>query len=331
MKKNILKFSLLALCLVAAVGSWVSVDRAITVAGASVWLVPMLWLSFFYLAFSLTFILVQERQLVMAWILVGIFISLFFAPNLWHGLMLLLATLLIQVGYLQIRKDLGQNLKIHLPKTLRMGKPAVILGLALAIASQYYFQAGAVGLLKIPSFDAGMVLDNKWGKEIIYWINPDLRKIENDNLTVDQLTMQNFNVEISGQALPADVNQNVQPVSPVALQKAQELQQQRVLEAGRDQFGRMVDRKLTGSEKVADLLRENINGKLQNIVSPDYAADGFPAVPIGMAFVLFLTVLSIGAFLGRIIVLLAGFIFWILVSAGAVKIGKVPAEMEVIE
>ena len=89
MQKKILNFSLFFLSLVATFFAWFSVSQAITVAGSSVWLVPVLWFSFLYIIFSLEFILVKENFLINLSLVLGLFSSLIFASNLWHFLVLL--------------------------------------------------------------------------------------------------------------------------------------------------------------------------------------------------------------------------------------------------
>jgi hypothetical protein len=115
------------------------------------------------------------------------------------------------------------------------------------------------------------------------------------------------------------------------LQKIEELRKQKILEVGRESFGKMANRKLTGSEKVVDVVTEIMNQKIQSLVSPNYSDERFPLVPLGMAAILFLTVLSLGAFLARILVHLVSFVFWIFISGRIIQIKKVPVEMEVIE
>ena len=333
MQKKILNFSLFFLSLVAAFFSWFSVSSAITVTDASVWLVPTLWLSLLYIIFSLEFVIVPEKSLINLSLVGGIFLSLIFVHNFGHLIVLFLATGLLFVAYHQIKNDLGMNVKLHLPKTLRMGKAAFMLSMALVISSQYYFQAKEAGLLKLPVFDANVILDNDFARGILYKLNPDLQKLEDKNLTVDELILQNFQESQAGmmEAQLLNLSDGNQVISTDSLQKMESLQKQKILESGREQLGKMVGRKLTGSEKVADVLTENINQKMQSLVSPDYASGKFPAVPIGMAIVLFLTVLSLGAFLVRILVHLAVFVFWILTLTRVVRIKKVPVEMEVIE
>lgn len=333
MQKNILKFSLFFLSLIVAFFAWFFVSRAITVADSSVWLVPALWFSFLYIIYSLEFILVKEKILINLSIIGGVFLSLIFAPNFWHFLILLFSAMPLSVSCLQIKKDLGLNVKIHLPKTLRMGKTFFMLALALVISSQYYFQAKSAGLLKLPIFDAGAILDNKWAREILYKLNPDLQKLEDENLTVDQMILDNFqeNKMDSGEADLLKLAQDSQIIPLANLQKIEELQKQKVLEAGREQLGKMANQQLTGSERVSAVLTEIMNHKIQSLVSPDYSQEGFPAVPVGMAAILFLTVLSLGAFLLRILVHVISFIFWIFLYGQIVTIKKVPVEMEVIE
>jgi hypothetical protein len=333
MQKKIFNFSLFFLSLVAAFFSWFSVSSAITIPDSSVWLVPMLWLSLFYLVYSLEFIVVKEKMLINLSLAVGIFSSLIFAPNMWHFVVLLLAFGLAQLAYRQTSSDLGMNVKLNLPKTLRMGKTAFMLAVALIISSQYYFEATSVGLLKLPTLDASVILENKFAQEVLYKINPDLQKLEDKNLTVDQMILDNYKESQadSGESDLIDLAQSSQVISPANMQKIEQLRDQKVLEAGREQLGKMANRKLTGSEKVSVVMTEIMNQKIQSVVSPDYAEGGFPAVPVGMAFVLFLTVLSLGAFLVRIIVHLASLIFWIFTFSKLVSIKKVSVEMEVIE
>jgi hypothetical protein len=333
MQKNILKFSLFFLSISVAFFAWFSVSRAITVSGSSVWLVPMLWLSLFYLVYSLEFILVKEKILINLSIGLGIFLSLIFAPNLWHLIVLLLAVGLLFISYRQIRIDLGMNVKLHLPKTLRMGKMAFILAVALVISSQYYFEATSVGLLKLPTFDASVILENKFAQNVLYKINPDLQKLEDKDLTVDQMILNNYRESQAGggESDLIDLAQNSQVISSVNMQKIEQLRDQKVLEAGREQLGKMANQKLTGSEKVSVVLTEIMNQKIQSLVSPDYSDEKLPVVPLGMAFILFLTVLSLGAFLVRVLVHLISFIFWIFIFGKVITIKKVPVEMEVIE
>ncbi len=333
MKKNILKFSFFFLSLVAAFFSWFSVSRAITVPNSSVWLLPMLWFSFLYIIYSLEFVLVSEKLLIMLSIGIGIFSSFVFVHNFWHFFILLLAFGLLLISYHQIKTDLGQNVKLHLPKTLRMGKVSFIFALALVISSQYYFQAKAVGILKLPTFDASTILENSWARQILYKLNPDLQKLNDKNLTVDQLILQNYqdSQANSDETDLLNLAQGNQVISPINLQRIEDLRKQKILEAGREQLETMANRKLTGSEKVSDVLTEIMNQKIQSLVSPDYANDKFPAVPLGMAFILFLTVLSLGAFILRITVYIVSFIFWIFKSTRVVAIRKVTVEMEAIE
>ena len=333
MQKNILKFSLFFLSLITSFFAWLSVSEAIMVADSSVWLVPMVWFSLLYIIYSLEFVLVEDKILVNLSIALGFFLNLIFVHNFWHFIVLLIATWLLFIAYRQIKKDLGLNVKLCLPKTLRMGKSSFILALALVVSSQYYFQAASVGLLKLPTFDAGVILENKWAKEILYKLNPELQKLEDKNLTVDQMILDNYRESQanSGEADLIDLAQGSQVISPANMQKIEQLRDQKVLEAGREQLGKMANRKLTGSEKVSAVMTEIMNQKVQSLVVTDYADERFPAVPIGMAFILFLTVLSLGAFILRILVHLISFIFWIFISTKVVTIKKVPVEMEVIE
>lgn len=259
MQKNILKFSLLFLSLLVSFFAWLSVSNAITVFNYSIWLVPMTWFSLVYILFSLEFILIPEKLLCGLSIMLGFFLSLFFVPNFWHMGFLFIASIILFVAYRQIKNDLSSRVKLCVPKNLQAGKTFFVLALALAISSQYYFQAKAIGLLKLPAFDAGVILNNNWTKEFLYKLSPDLQKMGDENLTIF------------------------------------------------------------------------MNQKIQSLISPNYANEKFPIIPISMAVVLFLTVLSLGAFGVRFLVHFVNFVFWILILTKVVSVKKIPVEMEVIE
>jgi hypothetical protein len=333
MKKNILKFSLFFLSLAVAFFAWFCLSNAITVPNSSVWFLPMIWFSLFYIIYSLEFVLVSEKLLISFSIILGIFSSLIFVHTFWHFLVLLLATSFFFLSFRQIKHDLSQNVKLCLPKTLRMGKISFIFALALVISSQYYFQTKAIGLLKLPVFDADVILENSWIRNILHKLNPDLQKLENKNLTVDEFILENYqeNMDSPDASNLSSQISNGQIISPANLEKMRALQKQQILEAGRKQFGKMADQTLTGSEKVSNVLAESLNRKIQSLVSPDYASSGFPTVPIGMATILFLTVLSLGAFLVRILVYPIDGVFWIFLSTKVITIKKVPVEMEMLE
>lgn len=333
MQKNILKFALFFFSLIAAFFSWLSLNNAVTVPDSSVWLVPMIWFSLFYIVYSLEFVLVPRKVWSILSIVLGMFLSFIFVHTFWHFVVVLFASIIMYMSYQQIKTDLGLNVKLCLPKTLRMGKTYFVLALAIVISSQYYFQAASMGLLKLPVFDASVILENKWAKEVLYKLNPALQKLEDKNLTVDQMILDNYRESQvgSGESDLIDLAQGSQVISPANMQKIEQLRDQKVLEAGREQLGKMANRKLTGSEKVSEVMTEIMNQKIQSLVVTDYANEKFPAVPIGMAFILFLTVLSLGAFIIRILAQISSLIFWILTSTNVVKIKMVPVEMEVIE
>lgn len=258
MQKNILKFSLLSLSFVVSFFAWLSVSNAITMINYSIWLVPMIWFSLVYILFSLEFILIPEKLWCGVSIMLGFFLSLFFVHNFWHIGFLFIASILLFEAYRQIKNDLNSRVRLCLPKNLQAGKTFFVLALAIAISSQYYFQAKAIGLLKLPTFDASVILNSNWTKEFLYKLSPDLQKMGDENLTI------------------------------------------------------------------------LVNQKIQSLVSPNYANEKFPVIPISMAFILFLTILSLGAFMIRFLVHLVNFIFWILILTKVVSVKKIPVEMEVI-
>ena len=334
MKKDVLKFTLFLFVLLAAYFSWFSVSQAITVVGSSVWLVPMICFSLFYILLALEFVLVEELQWTKLSFFLGLFSSLIFVLSWAHLLILIIAGFLMFVSLCQIRKDLDNNIEIALIKSLRMGRTFFILALALAISSQYYFQAEEAGLTKIPTFDAGEFLSNNWVRKTVYGLVPDMQKLENKNQTVDEYIVENYKANATASS---DIDSQIltyvegsQKISPAALQKLEDLKQQKILEAGREQLGKMAGRSLNGSEKVGDIFIVIINNRINGFFNANVSSNNGLSVPGVMSVVFFLTILSLSSFMVRFLAYITEFIFWLLLKSKVVIVKKKPVEMEII-
>jgi hypothetical protein len=66
-------------------------------------------------------------------------------------------------------------------------------------------------------------------------------------------------------------------------------------------------------------------------VAPNFSdRQNLPLLPIVMAFIVFLTVASLGSLISPLLVLLSDLMFLLLIKAGAVTIEKVMREVEII-
>lgn len=220
-------------------------------------------------------------------------------------------------------------------KSFRFGKSFIFLAVALVISSQYYFLVKDEPVQKfIPDFKMDGMTDFLAPK-ILSAVIPNLSASVDGEMTVDQfiIQMQEGQLDQAGYSpekiakLPLDQRAAIQKQVDEEIANNQDA----LLREGRKKFADLTGRSMSGSEKVSAIFSEIINSKVNSYFKPEnISTDSLPVAPI-VTFVLFLTVWSLGSFLGIILVPMAAGIFWILVQVKLVSISKVPTEVEVIE
>ena len=323
MKTPILKYSLAALSIIFAWLAWRSVGQAISVENASVWGMPILWFSLFFVTFSLSIVLTKNRYYIELLSGASLFLSLLFSLSPAHCLSLIIAFLVFSLAIGKIRKDLKLNVKVDMWKTLRSGSTYIILALGIAVASQYYATVKDSNVENIiPKFKMEG-LTNALTNQILSAANPNFKNLDQAGLTVDQLILNTGKDQITDKLLGASLDSG----SAELVQNSQDM----ILQQGRKQFSQIVGRELTGQEKFSDLVTEIVNNKVKQFIAPNFSGENFPLLPLILSFVLFLTVVPLGSFLSPIWIMLANLIFKILVKSKLIVINKIPAEVEVIE
>ena len=327
MKKQILKYSLIFLTLLFSFFAWLSVDQAINNPESSNWLVPVIWFSLFFIILALSIVLIKETYVLTGLLAVSFLSSFIFVFNGWHFLPVVLSLLLAYLAMARIKNDLKLNVKIDLWKTIRRGRMLLIISLAIIITSQYYFsvkdfKASAL----IPQLKPGDIT-NGLASRIISTINPGIKIGKDKDMTVDQFIIQSQKNEtihnkLEGVVLPGEN----QPEEFVNQSMAM------FLTEGRKQLSNIAGKNLSGEEKMSEVVSEMINSKITNFlgVSMD-SPKKVPLIPIALAIIIFLSVVSLGSFLSPLWMLLSALIFTILAKTKIIQIKKVPVEMEIIE
>lgn len=295
---------------------WRSVDSAINVAGASIWLLPAISFSIYFVILVLSIVLAREAYLSEIVILLSLLASMVFVFSWIHLLVVVLVFLFLTMAVVRIRKDLYLNIKINLWKTIRTGSTLIIFSLSLMIASQYYFEIkNSNQEALIPKFKMGGFSQEVTSK-ILAYMYPDLNNLDGEKLTVDQLILKTGSEQVG----EADIS------------KLTAGQKKIILEEGRKQIAEIIGEDVSGDEDVSVLFSDAITNKINNYIVPKVANDrDLPILPAIMTFILFLTVLSLGSFLSPIFILVADVIFIILVKTKVVAVSKVMKEVEVIE
>ncbi|MCD6149886.1 hypothetical protein J7J13_03830 [bacterium] len=349
MKKQILKYSLIFLTLLFSFFAWLSVDQAVNNPESSNWLVPVIWFSLFFIILALSIVLIKETYVLTGLLAVSFLSSFIFVFNGWHFLPVVLSLLLAYLAMARIKNDLKLNVKIDLWKTIRRGRMLLIISLAIIITSQYYFgvkdfKASAL----IPQLKPGDIA-NGLASRIISTINPGIKISEDKDMTVDQFILQTQKMndqKNAGISVDKEIDKIVaekfgDTASPSRLDEikkeyAKNMEEpdgrNMILEEGRKQLSEIAGRELAGEEKISEVISEMINSKITNFlgVSMDNPKK-VPLIPIALAIIIFLTVISLGSFLSPLWMLLSALIFTILAKTKIIQIKKVPVEMEIIE
>jgi len=314
-KKIFLEYCLLAFLGGSSFLMWNAIDRAINVPDTSLWLVPIGFFALTFIFFTLLTVISRRWvlfQLVLIWV---IFSSLFFVFKPWYLVFLGAGYLLLTFSHAHVRSDLKLNIKVDFYKSIRAGNFAFVLALSLVISSHYFFQTQHTRLENVvPKFNAAKLIE-KVAPKIIASVNDDFKNIEKKDLTVDQwiLETEKEKGEMSkGKTFSA-------------------LEEKLLLEEGRMQLEEFSGKRITGKEKMAEVVSQVISGKVDDFIAKGQLEGKFPAIPFAVSIVLFLTLFSMAVFLCPFLARIAQFIFWIFRKLGAVKIVEELRDVEVIQ
>ena len=331
MKTKITKYILTFVIIVFGIASWSSVERAINVPTSSTWLVPIIFFTIFFVGLSLGAILIKEKVILFSALAISFFTSLFFTFSFWHIGVIIFSFFVAMLATEKMRKDVTLNIKVDLQKSIRTGKAILILALAIVTTSQYYFETKDTPKANIiPKMETGALT----GK-ILPIIYPNLKNNSKDDLTVDEfileMSKENSNSILSSFLENPENSQIASMIGKEGAQKINNVNQNVILLEGRKNLENIAGTKLTGQEKISDVFSDMISSRMNEIFSPALTEDNRPIVSAVSALILFLTIISLGPFLGFVAIYLAVSIFWLMRKADLVKISKVMMEVERVE
>lgn len=348
MKNKILNYSLFALILISGFFSWFSVYNAPKIAGVSSWYISIASFSLYIIVMCLAAVLARQEIAMEIVVVISLLVSLIFAFSLWHFIILIFGTLLLLGALRKIRKDLDLNIKVDLWKSLYTGKVKIVWALAFIISSQYFFMInGASGQKVILKLDLSPIT-TRLIEPILVMVNPGLKSMQKDGLTVDQFIIQsqqkNSNNASSDQSsvedmlnkqLPQNLPQDQREIlKQQALEQVTDLSQKNnelVLQEGRKQLSQMSGHAIIGDEKVVDIFSGFIDKKINDFFQPTINSDSKSSFfPYLMVFILFLTILSLSVPLSPLLFGIVILVFKLFVRFGLVEIKTVTVQREMI-
>jgi hypothetical protein len=330
MKTTITKYAIAGMAVLLGIISWMTVDWAIKLPNFSNWLIPSIFFTLFFIMLVLSAILIRQWSVILSILAVSFFASLYFAFSFWHFLILFLCFLLTWIGLARIIQDLNLNIKLSITKSVRTGKSIIILALSIAIASQYYTEVRNSNQINIiPKLKMGSAVN-----QILPMVYPNLKNSAQNDLTVDQfiseIAKQNTDSFLAGDT-DKQKYLNSAGINNEQITQIINSNQDKILEEERKNFSQMAGMTLSGNEKISDVFSEMINNRINDLFSPSLQGDNLPFLPLLAAFILFLTVASLGSVIGSLAGYFLAFVFWLMRKMDLVKISKTTVEMEIIE
>lgn len=349
MEHKKLDISLLILTLFSSLASWYSVERAINVENSSIWLIPIVCFSLYFIFLCLSIVLVKKSYLLEIVITATFLLSFFFSWDLSRLIAFLLALLGMTASLYRIKKDLLLNIKVDLGKSIGAAKSILILSIAIMISSQYYGEVKdkemQKTILKLDISSTSKIIT----PDLISFLNPQFKNINSSGLTVDEfiLQMQKDRLEKSlkegseNQKLDKIIeSQGADSLAPeqkdfIRKEFLQNLDQSNgeiaILEEGRKKLSEMSGKEITGSEKISDVFSDIVNKKINEYLVPSIDQGSMPILPIVIAIILFFTIASLGNLLSIFLVLIVKLVFKAFLSYNWIVIKKVQTEVESIE
>ncbi|EKE11888.1 MAG: hypothetical protein ACD_15C00004G0004 [uncultured bacterium] len=355
MEKKIVINLFAFLLLIISFFSWRVIDQAINVPEASVWAVPMIFISLFFVFSYASIILIKKIAYLQVLFLLAYILSFVFVRSIWHMIGIGLAFLFTSWAVLKIKKDLRMNVEINIWKSMRAGSGILVLAVSIMITSQYYLAVKNLGSENlIPQFYISSITGNLTTR-FLSATNPEIEDIDKEFLTVDQFILQTQKSGLKSREISMEtsfqIDQMIEKTNPSAtaaqkkimkedaLQKVRSAsleigkeQESLLLAEGRKKFSEMAGKNLQGNEKMSDVLADIVNRKIDQYFGAG-AKNGAKAsvLPYVMAIGLFLTVIPLGSILNTLWIMLVQFLVWIFLETKILSIKKASVEVEILE
>ncbi len=327
------------------------------------WVLPLLSISFFITILLIYSITVHVKKILLTTIFLSFTVSLIFALQIWHVLVIILSFLIAYFSVHQMRKALLDSVKINVGNLVRLGVGGIMFSIIFVMCSQYYWMVHDRGILDLmPRFDKVSISEkiiNKFLKiedeENSKKITVDeflLMSIKNKDENISEESQLNENnssdddkseenggaignflgsIGIDQDKIKEGAEDKIEGVKNASGEKVDAI----AVEAMRKNLSKQLGQELNGDEYIADVFDDmmyekvagwfsrNKNGEEKEEKKVSYLA-------LMLTFLLFVSALTLKAILRPILVLSSIGSFWILRKIGAVKVVKVKRETEMI-
>ena len=269
---------------------------------------------------------------------VAVFLPAFwFAPPSIFILAFLIPIGVLFLGLFRIREENASRIRLSVRRSLAWGAPLLVASFSLGFALFYFCTVRPLPIdVVLPRVSFGPKTGGILTR-MLSLLNPDFRSADVSNLTVDEfLRATNGDAELIGGEIAALQQRsgassgfsNDSYASGMDLISLDQVREDAVLSAGRDRFSHLIGRKLSGNERMADVLSEIVN---RRVASFSTEAESYQnLVPSILAIVVFLTVYSTISLLSFLWIFSVRILFSLLRLFRLVRVVSVPAKQEVV-
>lgn len=302
----------------------------------------LLWFSLLGVIFFLGMIVWGVYILQMLGAVLLLAPSFLFVRTWYHGVFVAFSCLLAWISISLVQKEMEERIHFHFFRTAEVGSFICMLALSLSLSSTYFSSIQAESWEElVPRFSIGQGTAIAAFKTVAYF-NPDWKKLTDQEITVDGFLrslppesgssgVSNFtlNEAFVLPALTEYMKQN--GIEPGAVESEQ-LLQEFTLQARRNQIAVLVGKPLKGDEKIVDIFSLAIQHRILTALSGPEATHQFSpnVIPLVLAILLFLTLISIGSVLGLLWMMLSTLLFSLARMFHWIRIERVDREQEVL-
>jgi len=350
MKKIITDSIVSGAVVIASFFAWRSVERALTVSGASDWIAPIVWFFVVCATLALFFIIVSKRSIVLPILALSLLSSIFFVLHPVHVASVVFAFLLLFLAYGCVQRDLRLSLVIRVLYSTRIGMRMATVAFVIVLTSQYFWTVRTLPAEAVlPAVKSG-VLTSLAVESVLRVMDPSLHDVDARRMTVDEffLTVQRSRVgtedllaQIPSVATSREEMKDISPEgTDILLRLDQKLRMAKegnvvaleplLVAQARKNLSDALGSELIGSEKIADVLADYLKTKTFSAIGARERQPLSLPVSVTLALLLFITALSIGTLVRAAGEVVAAVLFAFLRRIGCVTITTVQKSVEVL-
>lgn len=328
------------------------------------WLLPLINVSFFVIILLIYSITVHVKKILTVTMFLSFAVSLIFAFQVWHVLVVVLSFLMTYWTVHEMRKALLDSVKINVGNLARLGISGIMFSIIFVMCSQYYWMVHDKGILDLmPRFDRVSVSEKilskfikaKEGEEIdsskitvddflLMSVKKENEKsiesaeegnasFETDNSQEESGMIDGFlgSIGVNKDEVKDKFDEKVGGVKVASSEKVDEM----AVEVMRKNLSKQLGQELNGDEYIADVFDDMMYEKVSGWFSRDKNGEEKEEKKVSylaliLTVLLFISALTLKAILRPVLILLSIGLFWLMIKIGAIKVIKVKRETEMI-